>query len=76
MIVFSDGSSEEGASDVHVAAVILKTFLRQLQEPLLTFELFDQIIGFQGEREGESKVTRLKCRYIMSFRQLTEAVVW
>ncbi|XP_062374394.1 rho GTPase-activating protein 8-like [Sardina pilchardus] len=30
--------------DVHVPAVILKTFLRELPEPLLTFALYDQIL--------------------------------
>ncbi len=59
-IVFSDGSEREGdggaeattgraGSDVHVAAVLLKAFLRELQEPLLTFDLFEQVIKFLGE---------------------------
>ncbi len=43
-IVFSDVDG----SDVHVAAVVLKTFLRELQEPILTYELFDHIVKFQG----------------------------
>lgn len=33
----------EQYSDVHVPAVILKTFLRELPEPLLTFTLYNQI---------------------------------
>uniref|UniRef100_T1JB81 Rho-GAP domain-containing protein n=1 Tax=Strigamia maritima TaxID=126957 RepID=T1JB81_STRMM len=33
--------------DPHIAAVILKTFLRELTEPLLTFDLFPDIISFQ-----------------------------
>ena len=40
-IVFESG-------DVHIAAVILKTFLRELEEPLMTSDLFDQVIRFQG----------------------------
>ena len=40
-IVFSDG-------DVHIAAVILKTFLKELEEPLLTFELFDDILNVES----------------------------
>lgn len=32
---------EEG--DVHIPAVILKTFLRDLAEPLLTFDLFQPV---------------------------------
>ena len=35
--------------DVHTAAVIIKTFLRELEEPLLTFQLYDHIINFQGK---------------------------
>lgn len=35
-------------TDVHIAAVIIKTFLRELEEPLMTFELYDEIIQFQG----------------------------
>lgn len=34
--------------DIHVPAVILKTFLRELEEPILTFELYDEIMTFQG----------------------------
>lgn len=31
--------------DVHVPAVILKTFLRELPQPLLTFQAYEQILG-------------------------------
>ncbi|XP_056609862.1 rho GTPase-activating protein 1 [Triplophysa dalaica] len=34
--------------DVHLAAVILKTFLRELPEPLLTFQLYNDIINFNN----------------------------
>jgi Rho GTPase-activating protein 1 len=37
-IVFSDG-------DVHIAAVILKTFLKELEEPLLTYDLFNHLVS-------------------------------
>ena len=37
-------------SDVHIAAVVLKTFLRELTEPLLTYALFDSIIHFRGNK--------------------------
>lgn len=30
-------------ADVHVPAVILKTFLRELPEPLLTFRVYGQV---------------------------------
>jgi len=33
-------------SDVHIAAVLLKTFLRELSAPLLTYQLFDSILHF------------------------------
>ncbi|KAF3859736.1 hypothetical protein F7725_022135 [Dissostichus mawsoni] len=33
-------------NDVHVAAVILKTFLRELPEPLLTFNVYTHIQDF------------------------------
>lgn len=35
--------------DPHAAAVLLKTFLRELREPLLTFELYDEILQFQSK---------------------------
>lgn len=31
--------------DMHVPAVILKTFLRELPQPLLTFQAYEQILG-------------------------------
>lgn len=34
--------------DVHVAAVVLKTFLRELPEPLLPPEACEQILGLTG----------------------------
>ena len=40
-IVFSQG-------DVHIAAVILKTFLKELEEPLLTFKLYENIISIES----------------------------
>lgn len=51
-IVFSDG-------DVHIAAVILKTFLKELEEPLLTFALFDHIISVETlPKEERVSVTK------------------
>lgn len=35
--------------DPHVAAVLLKTFLRELREPLLTYDLYDEIVQFQSK---------------------------
>lgn len=34
--------------DTHAIAGLLKKFLRELQEPLLTFELYDEIVSFLG----------------------------
>uniref|UniRef100_UPI003AACDDF3 rho GTPase-activating protein 8-like n=1 Tax=Centroberyx gerrardi TaxID=166262 RepID=UPI003AACDDF3 len=36
--------SFEQYGDVHVPAVILKTFLRELPEPLLTYPVYDQVL--------------------------------
>ena len=38
----------EFGGDFHLAAVLLKTFLRELKEPLMTFDLFEDIVTFQG----------------------------
>lgn len=35
--------------DPHIAAVLLKTFLRELDEPLMTYDLYDEITQFQGK---------------------------
>ncbi|KAM5289170.1 rho GTPase-activating protein 8 [Ctenodactylus gundi] len=48
--------------DIHVPAVILKTFLRELPQPLLTFEAYEQILGITGV-ESSLRVTR--CRQIL-----------
>lgn len=42
----------EEFGDVHVAAVILKTFLRELPEPLLTFRVYGQAQELLGERSA------------------------
>lgn len=34
--------------DTHAIAGLLKTFLRDLNEPLLTYELYDEIVNFLG----------------------------
>lgn len=48
--------------DIHVPAVILKTFLRELPQPLLTFEAYEQILGITSV-ESSLRVTR--CRQIV-----------
>ena len=34
-------------NNVHIPAAMLKSFLRQLPEPLLTYELYDHIVRVQ-----------------------------
>nr|XP_058164898.1 rho GTPase-activating protein 8 isoform X1 [Dasypus novemcinctus] len=48
--------------DVHVPAVVLKTFLRELPQPLLTFEAYEQVLGITSV-ESSLRVTR--CRQIL-----------
>ncbi|XP_068513602.1 rho GTPase-activating protein 8 isoform X3 [Anas acuta] len=45
--------------DIHIPAVILKTFLRELPQPLLTFECYDHILGITSV-ESSLRVTRCK----------------
>ncbi|CAL8278295.1 unnamed protein product [Gadus morhua 'NCC'] len=45
--------------DVHVPAVILKTFLRELPEPLLTFAPYQQVLDITGV-ESSLRVSRCK----------------
>ena len=48
-IVFSEG-------DVHIAAVILKTFLKELEEPLLTYKLYENIVSIEAVEKPERLV--------------------
>uniref|UniRef100_A0ABI7YYV8 Rho GTPase activating protein 8 n=1 Tax=Felis catus TaxID=9685 RepID=A0ABI7YYV8_FELCA len=48
--------------DVHIPAVILKTFLRELPQPLLTFTAYEQILGITSV-ESSLRVTR--CHQIL-----------
>uniref|UniRef100_A0A671YCR3 Rho GTPase activating protein 1 n=1 Tax=Sparus aurata TaxID=8175 RepID=A0A671YCR3_SPAAU len=45
--------------DVHLAAVILKTFLRELPEPLLTYQLYNDIVNFASV-SSDSQATIMK----------------
>lgn len=40
-------------NDIHLAAVLLKTFLRELDEPLLTYDLYDEILLFSTLNKDE-----------------------
>lgn len=44
--------SSYGGDGVNVAAAILKSFLRELEEPLLTFDLYDDVLDFQHIQES------------------------
>ena len=46
---FNDGQRVDFATvgDIHIPAAILKSFLRQLPEPLVTYDLYDHIIHVQ-----------------------------
>lgn len=58
------GEQIEFNGDVHIAAVLLKTFLRELEEPLMTFDLYDEITQFQSilkeERPRQVKILILE----------------
>uniref|UniRef100_A0A671F1S5 Rho GTPase activating protein 8 n=1 Tax=Rhinolophus ferrumequinum TaxID=59479 RepID=A0A671F1S5_RHIFE len=49
--------------DVHIPAVILKTFLRELPQPLLTFKAYEQILGDHKYVPSSLRVTY--CRQIL-----------
>ncbi|XP_006888192.1 PREDICTED: rho GTPase-activating protein 8 [Elephantulus edwardii] len=48
--------------DIHIPAVILKTFLRELPQPLLTFEAYEQILGITSV---ESSLRISHCRWVL-----------
>jgi hypothetical protein len=50
-------------SDVHIAAVLLKTFLRELSAPILTYQLFESIMHFTG---SNANILTILYRYIFS----------
>ncbi|XP_029577851.1 rho GTPase-activating protein 1 isoform X1 [Salmo trutta] len=50
--------------DVHLAAVILKTFLRELPEPLLTYQLYNDIVNFHNV-DSSSQVTAIRNMLVM-----------
>ncbi|XP_035273901.1 rho GTPase-activating protein 1 [Anguilla anguilla] len=49
--------SEQG--DIHLAAIILKKFLRELPEPLLTYRLYNGIVNFHNV-ESSSQVREIQ----------------
>uniref|UniRef100_A0A3B4B1H6 Rho GTPase activating protein 1 n=1 Tax=Periophthalmus magnuspinnatus TaxID=409849 RepID=A0A3B4B1H6_9GOBI len=60
--------------DVHLAAVILKTFLRELPEPLLTYHLYNDIVNFTCNSDSKSTLVEslpeenyASLRYLITF---------
>ena len=43
-----DAVDMETHDDVHLAALLLKSFLRELEEPLIPFDLYDRIMAISG----------------------------
>ena len=53
MVVSLYPGEEVTFDDVHTAAVILKTFLRELQEPILTYDLNEPLVRLQERKQGK-----------------------
>ncbi|XP_046391009.1 rho GTPase-activating protein 1 isoform X3 [Ischnura elegans] len=54
-------ASPHGGGDVvHLAAVLLKTFLRELEEPIMTFDLYEEITQFMSlSKEERSQMVKV-----------------
>lgn len=70
----------EQIGDIHVPAVILKTFLRELPEPLLTFRVYSQVQELLRESrtrtliaEKKSRVSSLQMKVISDWLQMWRA---
>lgn len=53
---------EEGESEssmIHLAAVILKSFFRELEEPILTYDLYGDIIDFQPSSINHHEIEKI-----------------
>jgi hypothetical protein len=49
-LINDGGIIEFESNDIHIATGLLKMFFRELQEPLLTFKLYDEIMTLQGSK--------------------------
>jgi hypothetical protein len=49
-ILFKGQVVQLDSFDAHISAGLLKLFLRELTEPILTFELYDEIMTLQGSK--------------------------
>lgn len=52
--------SLEAWNDVQLAAVLMKSFFRELREPLLTFKLYDEFVALALLDDPEIKLTRFQ----------------
>ncbi|XP_039448421.1 rho GTPase-activating protein 68F [Culex pipiens pallens] len=59
-INLGDGEVNLMNEDTHVVAALLKTFLRELEEPLLTYELYDDIVQFAEWTTEEQRSRNVK----------------
>lgn len=59
--LFNTGKEVDFArlGDVHIPAALLKSFLRQLPEPVLTYDLYDHIIRVQG-LDGRERLLEMR----------------
>lgn len=60
-LLFNEGKSVafEKYDDIHLPAVLLKTFLRELQEPLLTFAFFNAVVRL-SDTDVETKTAHVR----------------
>lgn len=66
-----DFAEYDEEQNVHLAAVILKSFLRELEEPILTYDLYDDVIYFQQIAGGPS-IEKLAVAKSMILQRLPE----
>jgi len=50
--------------DVHLAACILKTFLRDLAEPLMTYRLYPELLGLSGTLKRKDQIDVIRALII------------
>lgn len=50
---------EDSEMAIHLAAVILKSFFRELEEPLLTYDLYADIIDFQPSSINHHEIEKV-----------------
>ncbi|XP_038049249.1 rho GTPase-activating protein 8-like [Patiria miniata] len=63
--MYNDGKEVDydALLDVHVPALILKTFFRELPEPIMTFDLYDEIMKMHDLQDNDARVAA--CRSII-----------